>query len=77
MEPIFLKYLVSTAAAVREQGVESAELMAKKFGVDWALQNFIPKVVEKYGEDKLPYNHRISCLKSLACLIPHLRSDML
>ena len=55
-------YLTNAAAAVREIGTEQAEAMGKKFGTDWIVQSFAPKVIEVYNQEKLPFNHRMSCL---------------
>jgi len=51
LETIFMQYLTNTAASVRNMGVEKAAVLAKTFGADWAIHNFVPKVVDSYNVD--------------------------
>jgi len=76
-EAVYMSYLNNTAAAVRETGIIQAEYMGKKFGADWIISNYLPKVVENYNIEKHPYNYRMSCLNSMASMMPLLRADMI
>ena len=76
-ETIFMAYTTNTAASVREMGVTCSVDMGKKFGADWIVKSFIPKIVENYNADKMPFNYRITCLQSLGEMIPLLREDMI
>ena len=70
IESIFMQYLTNTAASVREMGIEKAGEMAQKFGSDWVMNNFIPKVVECYNVEQQGYNYRMCSLRSLAAVMP-------
>jgi hypothetical protein len=76
-ETIYMSYLNNTAAAVRETGILQAQYMGQKFGADWIISNYLPKLVENYNIDKQPYNYRMCCLNSMASMMPLLRGDMI
>ena len=75
IESIFMQYLTNTAASVREMGIEKSAEMAQKFGSDWVLTSYIPKVVESYNVEQQGYNYRMCALKSLAGVMPVLQKD--
>jgi len=49
--------------------------MGKKFGAEWIIQSFIPKVLEAFNHEKQPCHFRITCLRSLSAMIPMLHED--
>jgi hypothetical protein len=49
--------------------------MGAKFGPDWIVQNYLPKVNESYSVDKQPFNYRMSALGSLSAIMDQLRED--
>ena len=46
-----MNYLTNTAASVREMGIEKSSEMAKAFGADWVMTNYIPKVIDSFNVD--------------------------
>ena len=77
LEPIFMTYLVNTAASVREMGILKSGELAEKFKADWLLSSFVPKVIENYNIDKQGYNYRMCSLKSLAIVMPQIPKDQI
>jgi hypothetical protein len=49
---MFMGFLTNSAAAVRSEGIDRAKKLAEKFGADWIMINFVPKVVESFNADK-------------------------
>jgi hypothetical protein len=74
-ESVFIGFLTNSASAVREMGIVQAAAIGKKFGPEWIIGSFIPKVVEAFNHDKQPFNYRITCLLSLSAMIPFLHED--
>jgi hypothetical protein len=74
-EGVFVTYLTNSVSAVRDMGITQASTMGKKFGSDWIISVFIPKVVAAFNLDKQPFNYRITCLRSLSAMIPMLHAD--
>ena len=77
LEPIFIQYLTNTAASVREMGVIKVGEIAERFRADWAVKDFIPKVVESYNAEQQGYNYRMTAIKSLAAVMPVLQKDQI
>ena len=75
LQSMFLSYLSNTAAEVRKKGYEKAALMGEAFGNEWIMNEFIPEVLKKYGEDKKGYNYRMCCLLSLAAVMPYMTKE--
>jgi len=69
LESIFMTYLTSTAAAVRDIGVVKVKQMAVNFKSDWVVSSFIPKIIECYNVDKQGFNFRMACLMSLSSVM--------
>ncbi len=72
-----MQYLTNTAASVRNMGVEKSAVLAKTFGADWAINNFVPKVVDSYNVDQQGYNYRMCAIMSLAACIPVLSKEQI
>ena len=72
---IFITYLQNTAASVRDKGVLKAADLAKAFGTDWVVNEFIPVIVQHYGIDKKGYNYRMCCLNSFSAVMPFTPKD--
>jgi len=68
LEPIFMQYLNNTAAAVREMGIEKVKKMAKEWQGNWVVGFFIPKIVERYNQEKIAFHYRVACLMSIAAV---------
>lgn len=51
-EGVFVSYLTNSAAAVRDMGIQQAKEIGKKFGPEWIISAFIPKVIEAFNHDK-------------------------
>lgn len=77
LEPIFMTYLTSTAAAVREVGIAKIRQMAANFKSEWVVASFIPKILECYNVDKQGFNYRMACLMSLSSVMPVLQKDQI
>jgi serine/threonine-protein phosphatase 2A regulatory subunit A len=75
LEPIFMQYLTNTAASVRNMGVEKSAAMAKAFGPDWVVANFVPKVVEHYNVEQQGFNYRMCAIESLSACMPYLSKE--
>lgn len=56
-------------------GITKSKDLAEKFGKDWVIQSFLPKVTENYNIDKQGYNYRMCSLNSLKVIIPHIPKD--
>ena len=54
IDPIFMQYLTNTAASVREMGITKSAEIAKSFGADWVVTNYIPKVIENFKSPATP-----------------------
>ena len=70
MMPIFICYLKSTAAAVRQMGVKKLEKLAKIFKKDWVQNYLLPILTETYKQDKIAFHYRMACLESVAAVLP-------
>lgn len=42
----FMSYLTQNAASVRNTGVEKSAILAKEFGEQWIINNYLPHVDE-------------------------------
>jgi hypothetical protein len=51
-EDMFMGFLTNSAAAVRSEGIDRAKKLAEKFGSEWIMMNFVPKVNESFNADK-------------------------
>jgi hypothetical protein len=51
-ESLFMSYLTNSAAAVRVEGVSRSAQIASKFGSEWVMTSFVPKVNESYNAEK-------------------------
>lgn len=72
---IFITYLQNTAASVRDKGVLKASMLAKTFGSDWVVNDFIPIIVQQYEIEKKGYNYRMCCLNSFSAVMPYTPKD--
>ena len=77
IDPIFMQYLTNTAASVREMGITKSAEIAKSFGADWVVTNYIPKVIENFNVEQQGYNYRMCSLRSLAAVMPVLQKDQI
>jgi len=77
LQAIFLGYLTNTAASCRAMGVEKSALLAKRFGESWIVNSYIPIVQNTYGSEEKGYNYRMSCLYSLASIMPFVKSEVI
>jgi serine/threonine-protein phosphatase 2A regulatory subunit A len=75
LEPVFMTYLKNSAAQVRETGINESAHLAEKFGRKWINDAFVQKVVKVYEEDRVKYNFRMTAIKSLASVMPHMASE--
>ena len=48
---MFMDYLNRDIALVRKTGVEKSGALAKAFGEDWIITQYIPVVTAKYNEE--------------------------
>jgi len=62
---------------VREMGVIKVGEIAERFRADWAVKDFIPKVVESFNAEQQGYNYRMTAIKSLAAVMPVLQKDQI
>ena len=68
MNPVFMKYLCNTETdifsfsvyAIRDAAAQNLKKLVEKFGVDWAHQTIIPKVLQMSRDQN--YLHRMTCL---------------
>ena len=72
-----MSYLSNTAAEVRKKGYEKAAEMGERFGNNWIMNEFVPEVLRKYGEDKKGYNYRMCCIHSLAAVMPFMTKEQI
>ena len=49
--------------------------LAKSFGQDWIIENYLPKVIQYSKMDKKGYNYRMACLNSMSAVMPYLSQD--
>ena len=41
----FISYLTNTAAEVRKMGHQKSAVLAERFGQEWILEDYLPKVI--------------------------------
>lgn len=51
--------------------------MGKSFGTDWIVSSFLPKVVDVFNTERVPYNYRMTCLHALSAMMPLIREDLI
>ena len=64
-EELFLKSLTDSVAAVRDEGIDQINKLAKTFKADWVVNCLLPKSEEILHRDKIGYLYRISVLNAI------------
>jgi len=77
LQSIFMGYLTSTAASVRQMGIAKSSILAAAFKADWVMNEYIPVVTNHFNVDKKGYNYRMCCLNSLAAVMPYILKDQI
>ena len=75
LQTIFFSYLQNTAAAVREMGINKSGLLAEQFKEEWIIKEFFPAIQKVFNTENKGYNFRMSCLYSLAIVMPYVKRD--
>lgn len=56
-------------------GITKSKDLAEKFGKDWIISSFVPKVTENYNIDKQGYNYRMCSLNSMKVIMPFISKE--
>lgn len=73
LEVIFMLFLVDTASAVREAGIDILQVLAGEFKADWVVNGYLPKAFEVISKEKIGYLQRIAVLNSMAVRIQFIK----
>lgn len=64
-----MTYLNISSTGVRNTGIMWSAELAKKLGVKWIANSYLPVVKSVYEADKKGYGYRMSALKSMAAVM--------